>query len=144
MKTKVIRMISPNYGETLPAMVVAASDGKAYIMFKDSEGKHKIVLPDTVKPISIKMGAFSERVQVYFMARDNFLSLDKDHFVVKGIITRELISNIAEWGAAESLIRAAKAKPMLPEGMGGIVIVLGLAVLVWLVLNHLPAGVLPI
>ena len=144
-KTKVIRLLSPNYAEMLPARVIAENDGKAHIIFKDSEGKHKVLLPDSVKPMTLSSGSIMKtQVQLFVMARDNFLTFEKDHFVVKGIITREMISDIAEWGSAKALIESATAKPLLGGSMGTTIMVAGIGLVLWLVLSHLPAGLLPI
>jgi len=143
-KTKILRLLSPNYAELLPAKVIAESDGRAYIIFTDSEGKHKVLLPDDVKPIQFKTGTILKNQEsLYVMARDNFLSFDKAHFIVKGIITREMISDIAEWGAAKALIEATTRKALFEGGMGTILVVLGIGLVLWLVFTHMPAGVLP-
>jgi len=145
IKTKILRFLSPNYAELLPAKVISESDGHAYIKFKDSEGSHKVILPDDVKPISFKSGGLlKQQFQLFIMARDNFVSMEKNNFAIKGAITREMISEIAEWGSAEALIRASTAKPLISGSMGTILIAIGIAAVIWLIFQNLPAGILPI
>lgn len=151
MEVDILRFSSPTAAFWLDGKTEIGINGKNHLVFLDEmKTERKLIIEDDVKPFNMAVKGnmpWSKESQklTYVLCRDNFISVSKDKFKVTGAITNEQITQIAEWGMIEALVRATKnadkfsgmAKTLLT-----IVAVAGVLIGAWALINWVTGGAL--